>query len=253
MGKKNSNNKASKNDKKEKNSESKKSSKVEKLSKKVYQQELAKLQIELVKLQRWVQHAGLKVVVVFEGRDAAGKGGSIKRISESLNPRVCRIVALGTPSDREKTQWYFQRYVNKLPNPGEMVFFDRSWYNRAIVEPAMGFCNEKEYNDFMMQVNSFEKMFTDSGIKLIKLYFSITKDEQAKRFEDLRTNSLKKWKLSPVDLRARELWDEFTKYKEEMFAKTNTELCPWKIIDANKKTEARIKAIEYILEQTNAL
>ena len=215
-----------------------------------YELKLRELQEQLINLQERVIENKEKIVVLFEGRDSAGKGGAIRRITSRINPRHFRIVALPKPSVEEKGQWYFQRYVNHLPNPGEMVFFDRSWYNRAIVEPAMNFCTEKQYNEFMQQVNSFEKMFTDSGIKLIKLYFSITKEEQAKRFEELRNDSLKKWKLSPVDLRTHELWDDFTKYKEEMFAKTNTEQCPWKIIDANKKTEARIEGIEYILEQT---
>ena len=216
-----------------------------------YELRLMELQEKLITLQERVINNNEKIVVLFEGRDSAGKGGAIRRITSRINPRHFRIVALPKPTTEEKGQWYFQRYVNHFPNPGEMVFFDRSWYNRAVVEPAMNFCSEDEYKEFMAQVNPFEKMFTDSGIKLIKLYFSITKEEQARRFEDLRNNSLKKWKLSPVDLRAHELWDEFTKYKQEMFAKTNTKQCPWKIIDANKKTEARIEAIEYILEQTN--
>ena len=217
-----------------------------------YEVKLRKLQEKLIGLQERVIQNNEKIVILFEGRDSAGKGGAIRRMTARLNPRHFRIVALPKPSIEEKGQWYFQRYVNHLPNPGEMVFFDRSWYNRAVVEPAMKFCTEKQYQEFMMQVNSFEKMFTDSGIKLIKLYFSITKDEQSRRFEELRTDSLKKWKLSPVDLRAHELWDEFTKYKKEMFAKTDTEQCPWKIIEANKKTKARIEAIEYVLEQTNS-
>ncbi len=217
-----------------------------------YELRLRELQEQLINLQERVIENGEKIVVLFEGRDSAGKGGAIRRITSRINPRHFRIVALPKPTSEEKGQWYFQRYVNHLPNPGEMVFFDRSWYNRAIVEPAMNFCSDEQYQEFMNQVNPFEKMFTDSGIKLIKLYFSITKEEQAKRFEELRNNSLKKWKLSPVDLRAHELWDEFTKYKKEMFAKTDTEQSPWKIIDANKKTEARIEAIEYILEQTTS-
>lgn len=216
-----------------------------------YELKLRKAQEKLIELQERVIENGEKIVILFEGRDSAGKGGAIRRISSRLNPRHFRIVALPKPTTEEKGQWYFQRYINHLPNPGEIVFFDRSWYNRAVVEPAMKFCTQKQYKEFMLQVNSFEKMFTDSGINLIKLYFSITKEEQARRFEDLRNNSLKKWKLSPVDIRAHELWDEFTKYKKEMFAKTDTEQCPWKIIEANKKTEARMNAIDYILEQTN--
>jgi polyphosphate kinase 2 (PPK2 family) len=183
----------------------------------------------------------------------------LKKLQEQLidlQERVIKkneIIALPKPTEEEQGQWYFQRYINHFPNPGEIVFFDRSWYNRAVVEPAMDFCTDKQHDEFMQQINPFEKMFTDSGITLIKLYFSITKEEQAKRFEDLRSNSLKKWKLSPVDLRAHELWDTFTKYEKEMFAKTDTKDCPWKIIEANKKTEARIEAIEYILEQTKHL
>ena len=191
------------------------------------------------------------IFVIFEGRDSAGKGGAIRRITSRINPRHFRIVALPKPSEEEEGQWYFQRYVNHLPNPGEIVFFDRSWYNRAVVEPAMGFCTPEEYEKFMSQVNLFEQMFTDSGIKLIKLYFSITKEEQARRFKELENDSLKKWKLSPVDIKSHELWDEFTLYKKAMFEKTDTEQCTWKIIDANKKRPARIEAIKYLLEQTN--
>ena len=215
-----------------------------------YEIELRELQVQLIQLQEKVINNNEKVVVIFEGRDSAGKGGAIRRITSRINPRHFRIVALPKPSFEEEGQWYFQRYVNHLPNPGEIIFFDRSWYNRAIVEPAMGFCTNDQYEKFMSQVNAFEQMFTDSGVKLIKLYFSITKEEQAKRFKELETDSLKKWKLSPVDLKAHELWDEFTQYKEKMFEKTNTETNPWKIIDANKKRPARIEAIKYILDQT---
>ncbi len=218
-----------------------------------YDIRLKKLQEQLIDLQERVINNDEKVVIIFEGRDSAGKGGAIRRITSRINPRHFSIVALPKPTEEEQGQWYFQRYINHFPNPGEIVFFDRSWYNRAVVEPAMGFCTDKQYNEYMQQVNPFEKMFTDSGITLIKLYFSITKEEQAKRFDDLRSNSLKKWKLSPVDLRAHELWDTFTTYEKEMFAKTDTKDCPWKIIEANKKTEARIEAIEYILEQTKHL
>ena len=216
-----------------------------------YELELRGLQEQLINLQERVIKNHEKVVVIFEGRDSAGKGGAIRRITSRINPRHFRIIALPKPSFEEKGQWYFQRYVNHLPNPGEIIFFDRSWYNRAIVEPAMGFCTQDEYKKFMTQVNLFEQMFTDSGIKLIKLYFSITKEEQARRFKELENDSLKKWKLSPVDIKAHELWDEFTEYKEAMFKKTDTEQCPWKIIDANKKRPARIEAIKYLLEQTN--
>ena len=216
-----------------------------------YELELRGLQEQLINLQERVIKNHEKVVVIFEGRDSAGKGGAIRRITSRINPRHFRIIALPKPSFEEEGQWYFQRYVNHLPNPGEIIFFDRSWYNRAIVEPAMGFCTQDEYKKFMTQVNLFEQMFTNSGIKLIKLYFSITKEEQARRFKELENDSLKKWKLSPVDIKAHELWDEFTEYKEAMFKKTDTEQCPWKIIDANKKRPARIEAIKYLLEQTN--
>lgn len=216
-----------------------------------YELELRGLQEQLINLQERVITNREKVVVIFEGRDSAGKGGAIRRITSRINPRHFRIIALPKPSFEEEGQWYFQRYINHLPNPGEIIFFDRSWYNRAIVEPAMGFCTQEEYEKFMTQVNLFEQMFTDSGIKLIKLYFSITKEEQARRFKELENDSLKKWKLSPVDIKAHELWNEFTEYKEAMFEKTDTEQCPWKIIDANKKRPARIEAIKYLLEKTN--
>ena len=217
----------------------------------LYELELRGLQEQLINLQERVITNREKVVVIFEGRDSAGKGGAIRRITSRINPRHFRIIALPKPSFEEEGQWYFQRYINHLPNPGEIIFFDRSWYNRAIVEPAMGFCTQEEYEKFMTQVNLFEQMFTDSGIKLIKLYFSITKEEQARRFKELENDSLKKWKLSPVDIKAHELWNEFTEYKEAMFEKTDTEQCPWKIIDANKKRPARIEAIKYLLEKTN--
>lgn len=215
-----------------------------------YEVELRELQVQLIHLQEHIIKNDEKIVIIFEGRDSAGKGGAIRRITSRINPRHFRIVALPKPTFEEEGQWYFQRYISNLPNPGEIVFFDRSWYNRAVVEPAMEFCTPEQYEEFMNQVNSFETMFTNSGIKLIKLYFSITKEEQAKRFKELETDSLKKWKLSPVDLKAHELWDEFTSYEKNMFDKTNTEKNPWKIIDANKKKPARIEAIKYILEQT---
>lgn len=214
-----------------------------------YEYTLRKYQEEMVKLQTWVIENNKKAVILFEGRDAAGKGGAIRRISAHINPRYYRIVALDKPTEDEKGQWYFQRYVNQLPKPGEIVFFDRSWYNRAVVEPVNGFCTKKEYNTFMEQINGFEKMIIDSNIFLIKLYFSITKQEQAKRFEEIKSSDLKRWKITPVDLRAQELWDEYTKYKEKMFEATNTDYSPWKIIDANKKTTARVEAIQYLLDQ----
>ena len=249
MGKKNSNNKADKNGKdNKKKSESKKSAKIKKLSKKVYQQELDKLQIELVKLQRWVQHAGLKVVVIFEGRDAAGKGGAIKRISESLNPRVCRVVALGTPSDRQKTQWYFQRYVAHLPAAGEMVLFDRSWYNRAGVERVMGFCTYDEYNEFMRSCPQFEVMIQRSGIILIKYWFSVSDKEQEKRFQDRISDPTKRWKISPMDLKAREKWVEYSKAKDDMFAATDIPESPWNVVEADDKKRARLNCISHLLD-----
>ncbi len=212
-----------------------------------YEARLRQLQEELIKLQNWGLENGEKIVIIFEGRDAAGKGGAIRRATEHLNPREFRVVALPKPTDEEKGQWYFQRYINQLPREGEIVFFDRSWYNRAIVEPVNGFCTPEEYQTFMSQVNDFERMITQSGIRLIKLYFSISKDEQIKRFEDIKNSPLKKWKFSKVDEKAIELWDNYTEYKKKMFKKTNTELAPWKVIRANKKQRARVESIEYIL------
>ncbi|PWN06070.1 polyphosphate kinase 2 [Rhodohalobacter mucosus] len=214
-----------------------------------YAERLAKKQEELIKLQNWVIENDKKLVVIFEGRDAAGKGGAIRRLTERINPRFFRIVALNKPSDDEQKQWFFQRYIGQLPNPGEMVFFDRSWYNRAVVEPVNGFCTEQEYEVFMSQVNDFEKMLIQSNTYLIKFYFSISKKEQARRFRDIKNSPLKRWKMTPVDERAQELWDSYTKYKEKMFEITDTELSPWIIIDANRKTTARLKAIQHILDE----
>lgn len=213
-----------------------------------YENRLKELQEELIQLQNWVAVNNEKVVIIYEGRDAAGKGGAIRRTTEHLNPREFRVVALPKPTEEEKGQWYFQRYINQLPREGEIVFFDRSWYNRAIVEPVNGFCTDEEYTIFMNQVNDFERMITESGTRLIKLYFSISKDEQAKRFEDIKSSPVKKWKFSEVDRKALELWDDYTIYKKAMFKKTNTELSPWIVIKANRKTTARIEAIEHILE-----
>ncbi len=213
----------------------------------VYEEQLVKLQEELIKLQNWVVENNKKVIILFEGRDAAGKGGAIRRITEYLNPREFRVVALPKPTEEETGQWYFQRYINQLPKEGEIVFFDRSWYNRAIVEPVNDFCTQEEYKIFMNQVNDFERMITESGIILIKFYFSISKDEQAKRFEDIKSSIVKKWKFSDVDRRALELWDQYTAYKKKMFQKTNTKIAPWYIIKANRKSKARIEAIEHIL------
>ncbi len=213
-----------------------------------YGAELKKQQEELIKLQNWVIKNGKKVVILFEGRDAAGKGGAIRRITEYINPRHFRTIALNIPTSDEKQQWFFQRYINHLPKPGEIVFFDRSWYNRAVVEPVNGFCTEDEYKRFMSQVNDFERMLVQSDTYLIKLYFSISKEEQAKRFAEIKEDPLKRWKMTPVDEKAQELWDEYTRYKEKMFEVTDTEFAPWLIIDANKKSTARLTAISHVLE-----
>ena len=212
-----------------------------------YELKLRELQAELIKVQNWVIENDKKVVVIFEGRDAAGKGGAIRRITAHINPRHYRIVALPKPTSEEEGQWYFQRYVNKLPKGGEIVFFDRSWYNRAVVEPVNDFCTDEQYERFMGQVNDFERMIQESDTELIKLYFSISKEEQARRFTEIKASPLKKWKITPVDERAQELWDDYTKYKEKMFEVTDLETSPWKIIDADRKTDARIEALEYIL------
>ena len=213
-----------------------------------YEREIERLQVELVKLQTWVINHGKKVVVIFEGRDAAGKGGAIRRFTHYLNPRYIKMVALPKPTEEEQSQWYFQRYVSRLPIKGEMVFFDRSWYNRAVVEPVNGFCSKGQYERFMSQVNDFEKMLIEADITLIKLYFSITKEEQAKRFKDIKSDPIKIWKMSKVDEKAQELWDDYTKYKERMFKETDTKHAPWKIINANRKTAARINAMKYVLD-----
>lgn len=213
-----------------------------------YAHEMNKLQEQLINLQNWVIENDKKVVVLFEGRDAAGKGGAIRRLTERINPRHFRTVALNIPSDDEKKQWFFQRYINQLPNPGEIVLFDRSWYNRAVVEPVNGFCTQEEYQVFMSQVNEFEKMLIQSNTYLIKFYFSITKKEQARRFRDIKNSPHKRWKMTAVDERAQELWDSYTHYKEKMFEVTNTEHAPWNIIDANKKTHARLESIKHILD-----
>ena len=210
--------------------------------------QLKDLQVELVRLQSWVIERGERVCVVFEGRDAAGKGGAIRRVTARINPRHYRVVALAKPTPDERGQWYFQRYVERLPRPGELVFFDRSWYNRAVVEPVNGFCTQEEYETFMGQVNHFERMLIESGIRLIKFYFSISKNEQARRFQEIRNDPRKRWKITPVDLRAQELWDEYTRYKERMFEVTNTPFSPWFVINANSKRNARISAIEHILK-----
>ena len=185
-----------------------------------HESKLERLQEELIKLQQWVEANGEKLVVIFEGRDAAGKGGAIRRVTQHLNPRELNVVALPKPTDEEKNQWYFQRYVKNLPRNGQIAFFDRSWYNRAVVEPVNGFCTKKEYETFMNQVNEFEKMIIDSGVRIVKFYFSISKDEQSRRFEDIKSSPVKKWKFSKVDQTALELWDDYTEYKTKMFEKT---------------------------------
>jgi polyphosphate kinase 2 len=198
-----------------------------KLNNQTYEKELAKLQIELVKLQEWIRHEGLKVLVIFEGRDAAGKGGVIKRVTQSLSPRVCRVVALGAPTEREKTQWYYQKYVAHLPAAGEMVIFDRSWYNRTLVEHVMGFCTEEEYEEFFRSCPEFERMLIRSGIILIKYWFSVSDEEQERRFQNRILDPTRRWKLSPMDLEARTKWVEYSHAKDEMFHHTDIKQAPW--------------------------
>ncbi len=218
-----------------------------KMTQKAYERELARLQIELVKLQEWIKHAGLKVIVLFEGRDAAGKGGTIKRITESLNPRICRVVALGVPTERERTQWYFQRYAEQLPAAGEMVLFDRSWYNRAGVERVMGFCTEREVEEFFRSCPQFEAMLIRSGIILVKYWFSVSDVEQERRFQRRLGDPTRRWKLSPMDLRSRERWLEFSKAKDDMFAYTDTKDSPWWVVNADVKRHARLNCISHLL------
>lgn len=224
-----------------------KDEKPKKIKTKNYEKELAQLQIELVKLQEWIKHEGLRVVVVFEGRDAAGKGGVIKRISQSLNPRVCRVVALPAPTEREKTQWYFQRYVAHLPAAGEMVLFDRSWYNRANVERVMGFCTDDEYQEFMRSCPEFERMLVRSGIQLIKYWFSVGDEEQERRFQGRIKDPTKRWKLSPMDLQSRKRWMEYSKAKDAMFAHTDIKQAPWYVVNADVKKHARLNCIKHLL------
>jgi len=218
-----------------------------KMKNKVYMKELARLQIELVKLQEWVKNKGLKVVALFEGRDAAGKGGVIKRITQTLNPRVCRVVALATPTEREKTQWYFQRYVPHLPAAGEMVLFDRSWYNRAGVERVMGFCTEAEYREYMRSCPEFERMLVRSGIILIKYWFSVSDEEQERRFQARIKDPTKRWKLSPMDLESRARWEDYSKAKDEMFSYTDIKQAPWYVVEADDKKKARLNCIAHLL------
>lgn len=223
------------------------SGKAKSLSDSVYKKELNRLQIELVKLQEWIKQQELRVVVIFEGRDAAGKGGTIKRITKVLNPRICRVVALGTPTEKEKTQWYFQRYAAHLPSAGEMVLFDRSWYNRAGVEKVMGFCTNDEYWEFLRACPNFERMLIRSGIMLIKYWFSVSEEEQERRFKARNTDPVKRWKLSPMDLKSRELYLEYSKAKDEMFSYTDTKISPWYMVDADNKKRARLNCIHHLL------
>jgi len=220
-----------------------------KIDKKFYEKELINLQIELVKLQEWIKHEGLKVVVIFEGRDAAGKGGVIKRITQSLNPRVARVVALGTPTEREKTQWYFQRYVPHLPAAGEIVLFDRSWYNRAGVERVMQFCTEEEYREFLRSCPEFERMLVRSGIILIKYWFSVSDEEQERRFQARIDDPTKRWKLSPMDMESRAKWIEYSKAKDEMFKYTDIKQSPWYVVPADNKKRARLNCISHLLSK----
>ena len=216
-----------------------------------YERELKQLQIELVKLQQWVQKNNKRVAIIFEGRDAAGKGGSIRRFTEHLNPRSMRLVALSKPTEVEQGQWYFRRYIKQLPNPGEVVFFDRSWYNRAVVEPVMGFCTDEQYKQYMVQVPEFEHMLYESGVEIIKFWFSISKEEQQARFDSRLQNPLKRWKFSPVDQKGQALWKEYSFYKEQMFSRTHTSYCPWIVVKTNNKLTARLESMRYVLSKFN--
>ncbi len=214
-----------------------------------YEAELQRLQSEFVNLQKWIAQKKMRVIVIFEGRDAAGKGGSIKRFIEHLNPRTSRVVALSKPTKVEQGQWYFRRYIRTLPHPGEIVFFDRSWYNRAVVEPVMGFCNKKQYDKFMVQAPEFEHLMYEDNLKIIKFWFSISKEEQKKRFDDRLNNPLKRWKFSPSDMKGQEMWSRYTHYKELMFSKTHTNFSPWIIVKTNNKKEARLESMRHVLSQ----
>ncbi len=221
------------------------------LEKYLYEEELRKLQGELVNFQNWVQKSGKKIAIIFEGRDASGKGGTIKRFAEHLNPRAMRLVALNKPTDVERGQWYFRRYIKELPNAGEIVFFDRSWYNRAVVEPVMGFCTPQQYESFMVQVPEFEHMLYEAGTTIIKFWFSVNKDQQLYRFNRRLRNPLKMWKYSPVDEKGQELWDTFTFYKDQMFSRTHNAFSPWVIVKSDNKLHARLEAIRYVLSLFN--
>ena len=220
-----------------------------KIKNKIYEKVLAGFQVELVKLQKWIKDKGLKVVVIFEGRDAAGKGGSIRRITQSLNPRICRVVALGTPTEREKTQWYFQRYVAHLPTAGEMVLFDRSWYNRAGVERVMGFCTEEEYQEFLRSAPEFERMLVRSGVQVIKYWFSVSDEEQERRFKQRIKDPIRRWKISEMDLKSRGKWVEYSVAKDEMFKYTDIKQAPWFVVLADDKKRARLNVIAHLLDQ----
>jgi polyphosphate kinase 2 len=221
----------------------------EKLPNKKYVKTLADFQVELVKVQQWIKDQGLRVVVIFEGRDAAGKGGAIKRITQSLNPRICRVVALGTPTEREKTQWYFQRYVAHLPASGEMVLFDRSWYNRAGVERVMGFCTEEEYQEFLRSCPEFERMLVRSGVQIFKYWFSVSDEEQERRFKQRIKDPIRRWKVSEMDLKSREKWVEYSMAKDEMFNHTDIKQAPWFVVRADDKKRARLNVIAHLLSQ----
>lgn len=218
-----------------------------KVSKSTYEAELAKLQIELVKLQEWVKETGHRVAIIFEGRDAAGKGGTIKRITEAMNPRICQVVALPAPTEREKSQWYFQRYVSHLPAAGEIIIFDRSWYNRAGVERVMGFCTDEEYKEFMRSCPEFERMLVRSGIQLIKYWFSVSDEEQERRFQKRLTDPTKQWKLSPMDLESRKRWVDYSKAKDDMFSHTDIKQAPWYVVNSDVKKHARLNCITHLL------
>jgi len=233
--------------KEKENGSGQKKEKTKKIKNDIYEAELDKLQIELVKLQEWIKHRELKVIVIFEGRDAAGKGGSIKRITQSLSPRVCPVVALPAPTEREKTQWYFQRYVQHLPAAGEMVLLDRSWYNRAGVEYVMGFCTVEEHREFMRSCPEFERMLVRSGIIVIKYWFSVSDEEQERRFQGRIYHPTKHWKLSPMDLKSRSKWMEYSKAKDEMFAHTDIKQAPWYVVNGDNKKRARLNVISHLL------
>lgn len=231
-------------DKDKKNKKNKKS----KMSGKAYEKALFDLQLELVKLQEWIKHKGLKVVVIFEGRDAAGKGGVVKRITQHLSPRICRVVALPAPTEREQTQWYFQRYVPHLPAAGEMVLLDRSWYNRAGVERVMGFCSDEEYREFLRSCPEFERMLVRSGIILIKYWFSVSDEEQERRFQSRLVEPHKRWKLSPMDLQSRAKWVEYSRAKDEMFTHTDIKQAPWYVVKSDAKKLARLNCIRHLIK-----